>query len=451
MPPALQPDHLPFRSGTPGQAKVGFAVYATRPIVSISIDASDSQLKASDGEALALAATTALEKRRPLVAEISASGTDIDEGVAAIHGWGHAARAVVRCSGVVPVVIAVDGPVVVGPALLLGLADILIMTSDSYAFVSGPQMVRQFTGEVMSNAELGGAAMHERTSGLASLVVDDMDLLRPTVAELLAYLPSHNDELAPLSPSGDPVDRPIPELDDIIPASATGSYDVRHIVETIVDIGTFVELRGAFAPNLVTGFAFIDGRSVGIVANQPQALAGTLDIAASQKGGRFVALCDAFNVPLVTLVDTSGFYPGKDLEWRGMIRYGAQMAFAYARATVPRVNLTLRKSYGGAYIVMDSKYMGNDLAFAWPTAEIAVMGAKGAVEILHRRSSPEDRVALERAYEDRLLNPYIAAERGSVDRIIKPADTRRELAAALERLASKRERLPHRRHDNTPL
>jgi acetyl-CoA carboxylase carboxyltransferase component len=252
-------------------------------------------------------------------------------------------------------------------------------------------------------------------------------------------------------PTDDPADRATPDLADLMPATATGSYDVRDVVSHIVDDGEYLELKAAWAPNLVTILGSIDGRPIGVVANQPQALAGTLDIAASQKGGRFVAMCDAFNLPLVTLVDTSGFYPGKDLEWRGMIRYGAQMAFAYARATVPRVNVTLRKSYGGAYIVMDSKYMGNDLAFAWPSAEIAVMGAKGAVEILHRRLDPDERLEREREYEERLLNPYIAAARGSVDAVISPAETRLTLARALDILSSKREPLPRRRHDNTPL
>jgi acetyl-CoA carboxylase carboxyltransferase component len=215
--------------------------------------------------------------------------------------------------------------------------------------------------------------------------------------------------------------------------------------------GEVLELRAAWAPNLVTAFGSIDGRPVGFVANQPSALAGTLDIQASQKGARFVAFCDAFNISLVTLVDTPGFYPGKDLEWRGMIRHGAQLAFAYARATVPRVNVTLRKSYGGAYIVMDSKRMGNDIALAWPSAEIAVMGAKGAVEILHRRATLDERGRLERAYEARLLNPYIAAERGFIDAVIDPADTRRDLADALAALDDKREDIAPRGHDNTPL
>ena len=247
------------------------------------------------------------------------------------------------------------------------------------------------------------------------------------------------------------MDRPTPEAGDLVPDTATGSYDVRDVLACVVDDGHLLEPRAQWAPNLVTAFASIGGRPVGLIANQPQSVAGTLDIAASQKGARFVSFCDAFNLPLVTFVDTSGFYPGKDLEWRGMIRYGAQMAFAYARATVPRVCLTLRKSYGGAYIVMDSRYMGNDIMLAWPSAEIAVMGAKGAVEILHRQADESERADLVAAYEERLLNPYIAAERGSVDRVIDPAHTRSELAAALDVLAGKRERIPRRRHDNTPL
>jgi propionyl-CoA carboxylase beta chain len=249
----------------------------------------------------------------------------------------------------------------------------------------------------------------------------------------------------------DAVDRETPDLRRILPSSVSGSYDVRTVIASIADDGAVLEARAGWAANLVTAFATIGGRPVGFVANQPQNLAGTLDIPASQKGARFVAFCDAFNLPLVTLVDTPGFYPGKDLEWRGMIRKGAQLAFAYARATVPRVCLTLRKSYGGAYIVMDSKRMGNDLAYAWPSAEIAVMGAKGAVEILHRGISDDERAELESEYEDRLLNPYIAAERGSIDGVIDPIETRIVVARALEILETKRERLRARKHDNMPL
>jgi len=357
----------------------------------------------------------------------------------------------IKCSGIVPTVLVATGPVVSGPALMLGLADLAIMFEDAYAFVSGPTMVEQFTGLPVDHDDLGGAAIHATRSGVVTSVVPDENAAMDLVAELLSYLPASNSELAPFRPTNDSPTRSCPELREIVPTSASGSYDVRHVLEAIADDNVLTELRPQWASNLVTAFANVGGHSVGIVANQPQNLAGTLDIAASQKGARFVGLCDAFNVPLLTFVDTPGFQPGKDLEWRGMIRHGAQLAFAYARATVPRISVTLRKSYGGAYIVMDSKTMGNDLAMAWPSAEIAVMGAKGAVEILHRTATVDERAEIESDYEARLLNPYVAAERGSVDMVIDPADTRIEIAEALDLLASKRERLPRRRHDNSPL
>ena len=423
-----------------------------RRVVVVDIAGEDrGALRPADGENLAIAARTARDQRLPLVCFVESSGAAIDEGVGAVHGWGTAAREFVACSGVVPTIFCVTGPTVSGPALLLGLADLVVMITDTYAFVSGTHMVRQFTGEELSNEGLGGASMHERTSGVAHFTVADRAEAEDLISELLSFLPDHTDQIPTGWPCSDSVNRPTPEAGDLIPETPTGSYDVRDVLACVVDDGHLLEPRAQWAPNLVTAFASIGGRPVGLVANQPQSVAGTLDIAASQKGGRFVSFCDAFNLPLVTFVDTSGFYPGKDLEWRGMIRYGAQMAFAYARATVPRVCLTLRKSYGGAYIVMDSRYMGNDLMLAWPTAEIAVMGAKGAVEILHRQADEAEREDLVAAYEERLLNPYIAAERGSVDRVIEPADTRSELAAALDVLSGKRERLPCRRHDNTPL
>ena len=423
-----------------------------RSVVVVDIAGEDrGALRPADGENLAIAARTARDQRLPLVCFVESSGAAIDEGVGAVHGWGTAAREFVACSGVVPTIFCVTGPTVSGPALLLGLADLVVMITDTYAFVSGTHMVRQFTGEELSTEGLGGASLHERTSGVAHFTAADRAEAEDLISELLSFLPDHTDQVPTGWPCSDPVDRPTPEAGDLIPETPTGSYDVRDVLACVVDDGHLLEPRAQWAPNLVTAFASIGGRPVGLVANQPQSVAGTLDIAASQKGGRFVSFCDAFNLPLVTFVDTSGFYPGKDLEWRGMIRYGAQMAFAYARATVPRVCLTLRKSYGGAYIVMDSRYMGNDLMLAWPTAEIAVMGAKGAVEILHRQADEAEREDLVAAYEERLLNPYIAAERGSVDRVIEPADTRSELAAALDVLSGKRERLPRRRHDNTPL
>jgi propionyl-CoA carboxylase beta chain len=271
------------------------------------------------------------------------------------------------------------------------------------------------------------------------------------VGALLAYLPGSVDDEPPRWDTDDPVDRSCPEAGALIPPQSTGSYDVRQVAVAVADAESLLEIRERWAPNVVTAFATIGGRPVGIVANQPLALAGTLDIAASQKAAKFVGLCDAFNLPIVTMVDTPGFYPGKDLEWRGMIRHGAQLVHAYARATVPRICVILRKSYGGAYIVMDSKAMGNDLCLAWPWAELAVMGAGQAAAILQRRATPEERAAFEADYAERLLNPYVAAERGYIDAVVEPADTRRQIARALDALADKRETLVTRKHGNEPL
>ena len=413
-------------------------------------DHANVALTSLDADLIGDGARRALDLGIPFVCEFRANGPAAEEELAVTFAVGHAARSR-TCSGRVPLIAILDGDAVAGPALLLGLFDFVITVTGSHAFVSGPAVINEFTGIDIDRTALGrpGALIGE--AGIASFLVADLDDAHALVDELLEFLPSNNQATPPLLPTSDPIDRPVPEAGEILPETPMGAYDVRDIASTIADDGHFVELRANFAPNLVTGFAAIGGIAVGIVANQPMAIAGTLDIPSSQKGGRFVAFCDAFNLPLVTLVDTSGFYPGKDLEWRGMIRYGAQLAFAYARATVPRINVTLRKSYGGAYIVMDSKNMGNDLAFAWPTAEIAVMGAKGAIEILHRKADETERADLEAAYEERLLNPFIAAERGTVDSVITPERTRAEVGAALRLLASKREVLPRRRHDNTPL
>jgi acetyl-CoA carboxylase carboxyltransferase component len=442
-----------LRSRVPGAASAEVGEIDGRPVVSVEIHGGDRQgaLAESDGDTIAAAARMAWQQRVPIVATIASSGADITEGLSALVGWGRAAHDLVRCSGVVPIIVVVTGPAVSGPALLLGLADVVIMTPDAYAFVSGPRMVTEFTGVPITPSELGGTGPHSRSSGVVSLVAADADDARDLAAAVLSLLPTHTDELPPRLDTDDPPDRPTPELAEVVPASATGSYDVRTVARSIVDDGDLLELRATWAANIVTALGTIDGHPVGIVANQPQTLAGTLDISASQKGARFVAWCDAFSVPLLTVVDTPGFSPGKDQEWRGMIRHGAQLAFAYARATVPRVCLTLRKSYGGAYIVMDCKTMGNDLSLAWPSAEIAVMGAKGAAEILQRRATPEERAAAEADYEERLLNPWRAAERGLIDAVIDPADTRREVAAAFQVLRSKREQLRPRAHDNTPL
>ena len=444
---------IALRAGVPSIVRVATRTIDERPVVWVDVDASDRQgaLSSASSEQIAAGAAFALHQRVPLVVVVRSSGADISEGIAALHGWGHAARALANCSGIVPMVMIVDGPAVSGPALLLGLADLVVMTEASYAFVSGPTMVAEFTGVLVDHDELGGAVTHARYTGAASMVAADLAAAEEMVAGLLAYLPAHNDEEPPLWPTDDPVDRDTTAAGALIPTSSTGSYDVRDVMRELVDDGEMLELRGRWATNVVTAFATVGGMPVGIVANQPISLAGTLDIPASQKAARFVAFCDAFNLPIITLVDTPGFYPGKDLEWRGMIRHGAQLVFAYGRATVPRICVILRKSYGGAYIVMDSKTMGNDLCIAWPWAELAVMGAGQAAAILQRRATPDERAAFEADYTERLLNPYIAAERGFVDAVVEPAQTRAVIGHALTILVDKRERLQARPHDNTPL
>ncbi len=424
-----------------------------RSVVVVRIDNSRRRgaLAPIDGENIAEAARMALDKRLPLLLFMTSSGADANEGVAALHGWGIAARVLTRCSGTVPIIAIVEGGAVSGSALLIGLADVVIMTRDAYAFVSGPIGVRQLTGVRINNTDLGGADTHDRSTGVAHAITDTAEEAEAFAASLLALLPNHTDELPPFNRTDDPVGRATDECETILPQSPSGGYDIRDLAATIVDDGELLELRAGWAQNMVTALATIGGNTVGIVANQPLSMAGTLDIAASQKGARFVAFCDAFNIPLLTLVDTPGFYPGKDLEWRGMIRHGAQMAFAYARASVPRVSLVVRKSYGGAFIVMDSKTMGNDVNIAWPTAEIAVMGARQAAEILARREDEAGKDAFVVDYEQRYLNPWVAAERGFVDMVIEPSESRSIIAEAFDLLRSKREVLQERRHDNTPL
>ncbi len=444
-----------LRACVPGatSARVETLPVTGRRVVAVRVDPGHRRgaLSAQDSATLAEAARAALRQRIPLLVVIASSGADVFEGVASLHGWGGAALALTECSGVIPVVFIAVGMALSGPALLLGLADAVIMTPEAVAYVSGPAAVTAWTGQRLEPAELGGVGVHSRTSGVASLTAADTDAAVELAAALLDHLPDHADALPERAESADPPSRTAPELRDLIPASPTGSYDVRQVVRAVADDGELLELRAAWAPQLVTALTRIDGWPVGVVANQPQAMAGTLDIAASQKGARFVALCDAFNVPLLTLVDTPGFMPGKDLEWRGMIRHGAQLVHSYAEAQVPRVCLVLRKAFGGAYIVMDSKGMANDLCLAWPSAQIAVMGASGAVAILHRREDTATQAELALAYEDDYLNPYVAAARGYVDRVIDPAETRPVVAAALSLLASKRERLISRKHGNGPL
>ena len=446
------PPILRLRGMAPGTVASAVEVVGGRPVVLARCrpGSRGGALSEVAGRTLAAAATEAADTGLPLVVVIASGGADVVEGVAALQGWGLAAAAVARCSGRVPVLMAVTGPAVSGQALLLGLADVVCLAGTATAYVSGPAMVEEMTGVRLSPGDLGGPEVHRRHSGLAALTVADEDAALEALGDVLAYLPDTCDELPPQWATDDPPDRACPGLATLLPASSTGAYDVRAVAAEVGDAGSFLELWAEWAQNLVVGLSTFEGHPVGVVANQPSALAGTLDIPASQKGARFVDLCDAFNLPLLTLVDTPGFFPGKDLEWRGMIRHGGQLAFTYARASVPRVSVILRKAYGGAYIVMDCRSMGNDLAFAWPSAEIAVMGAKGAVEILHRRSSPDERAAAEAAYAGDLLTPYVAAERGYVDQVIDPVDTRAVVCTALATLRSKLDGLVARKHDSMP-
>lgn len=437
--------------GRAGVALVALDALSGREVVDVAIG--HEQLGAdgpTDGCTVATGAHLALDLRRPLVLHIADLGLDPAHGIAALHGWGQAAAALAACSGVVPIVATLDGPATGGLALLLGLADFVVMTPEAVAHVASPSAVEGMTGLATDPETLGSAGVHLRTTGLAAIIAE-ADGLDAMVAALLAFLPDHCEAEPPEWPTADPADRATPEAGAIVPSSATGGYDVRDVARSLADDGDILEVGASFAPNLVTAYATIGGRPVGIVANQPVALAGTLDIAASQKGARFVGLCDAFNVPLVSLVDTPGFQPGKDQEWRGMIRHGAKLAFAYAAATVPRICVVLRKAYGGAYIVMDCKTMGNDVCLAWPTAEIAVMGAAGAVEILHRSEPPDAKEKLAADYAAAFLNPDVAARRGYVDEVIDPAATRARVALALRSLRTKRRPLPHRPHDNRPI
>ncbi|HEY8526783.1 MAG TPA: carboxyl transferase domain-containing protein [Acidimicrobiales bacterium] len=451
---------MPVATGRPGAVGAGLGLVPgldlDRPVAWFQGTAT-----AVDTDVVRRTIRAGIEAGLPVVGIVTGAGVDRRTDLAGLHGWGSVARALADASGLVPTVLVVDGPCLGGPALALGLADVVVMTERSVAFLNGPSTSARFTGIAELDADLlGGAWIHHSRSGIADLVARDLDAALVQVAELLDHLPPNNQEPPPTVTPTDPVDRPCDRAARAVPADGRASYDVRWVIEDIVDDGAFLELQARFGSCIVTGFARVGGMPVGVVANQPSQLAGAIDIEGSKKGARFVRLCDAFNVPLVTLVDTPGFRPGRDQEWRGMIRHGAKLAFAYAEATVPRVGVVLRKAYGGAFIVMDCKSMGNDCALAWPSAEVAVMGAKGAVEILHRRelAALEDeekrekrRLELEAEYEAVHLSPTMAADRGYIDEVIDPVHTRMAVAGALAALVAKRERLRPRRHENIPL
>jgi acetyl-CoA carboxylase carboxyltransferase component len=414
----------------------------------------------AEGEVMERLVRTACAAGIPIVGVFRMAFAEAHEGIASLHAWGRVARALADASGVVPIVLAVAGPCTGGSALLLGLADVVVFTSGAFAYISGPRTVAAFTSVAVDEVTLGGAAAHARGTGLASLVVEDEEKAVTALCDVLSYLPANNLELAPTHPTADDPGRPCRRAADCVPASASSCYDAREVIADVVDDGSFLELSASFAPNLVVGFARLDGHAVGVLANQSSHMAGTLDIQGSQKGARFVQRCDAFNIPIVTFVDTPGYRPGKDLEWRGLIRHGAQLVHAYAAATVPRLAVILRKAYGGGYIVMDSRGVGNDYCAAWPDAEIAVMGAASAVAVLHRQrlasiADPVERAAeravLEAVYHKQYCTPEVAAERGFVDEVVDPLETRSALIGGLRALRTKRETLVRRRHANEPL
>ncbi|MFI6625571.1 acyl-CoA carboxylase subunit beta [Streptomyces sp. NPDC050528] len=394
----------------------------------------------------------------PLVSLNDGAGARIQEGVVALAGYGGIFRRNTRASGVIPQVSVMLGPCAGGAAYSPALTDFVFMVRDTaQMFITGPDVIQAVTGEQVGQNALGGADVHAGTSGVCHFAYDDEETCLEEVRYLLSLLPQNNREHPPVTASADPADRRCEALLDLVPADGNRPYDVTRVIEEIVDDGEYLEVHELWARNIVCALARLDGRVVGIVANQPQVLAGVLDIEASEKAARFVQMCDAFNVPLVTLLDVPGFLPGVDQEHDGIIRHGAKLLYAYCNATVPRISLVLRKAYGGAYIVMDSQSTGADLTYAWPTNEIAVMGAEGAANVIFRREiaaagDPDAvRARLVKEYKAELMHPYYAAERGLVDDVIDPADTREVLTRSLAMLHTKHVDLPVRKHGNPPV
>ncbi|HSD28097.1 MAG TPA: carboxyl transferase domain-containing protein [Vicinamibacteria bacterium] len=400
----------------------------------------------------------AVKMGAPVVGLNDSGGARIQEGVASLGGYAEIFLRNTLASGVIPQVSAIMGPCAGGAVYSPAITDFNVMVKDtSYMFVTGPDVIRTVTHEEVTKEELGGAVTHNSRSGVAHFAVEDDRACLALIRDLLSYFPSNNLEEAPFRETGDPPDREDASLDGLVPADPAKPYDMRQVVLAVVDERRFLEVHEHFAPNLVVGFARFAGRSVGIVANQPAHLAGCLDIDASVKGARFVRFCDAFNIPLVTFEDVPGFLPGTGQEYGGIIRHGAKLLYAFAEATVPKVTVITRKAYGGAYCVMSSKHIRTDVNYAWPQAEIAVMGPEGAVGVLYRKelAAAKDAAALRRQkvaeFREKFANPYVAADRGFVDEVIEPRRTRRKIVAGLEMARSKRDKNPPKKHGNIPL
>lgn len=412
------------------------------------------------GEKICKVMDLALKTGVPIIGLNDSGGARIQEGVVSLGLYAEIFKRNTHASGVIPQISLILGPNAGGAVYSPALTDFVIMVDKtSHMFITGPDVIKTVTGEEVEFEDLGGARTHNTKSGVAHYMAHDEDDAFDYVKTLLSYLPSNNmDEVPTIDVDSDmEVNEHDRELDSVIPDSPNQPYDMHKIIETILDDDDFLETQPLFAPNIITGFGRVDGHPVGVVANQPMQFAGTLDIDASEKAARFVRTCDAFNIPVLTFVDVPGFLPGTDQEWQGIIRRGAKLLYAYAEATVPLITVITRKAYGGAYDVMGSKHLGADLNLAWPTAQIAVMGASGAVNILYRKEIAEaadpdaERVRLMAEYDDKFANPYLAAERGYVDRVIYPHETRVMIIRGLRALKGKRQTLPPKKHGNIPL
>ena len=400
----------------------------------------------------------ALNTGAPMIGLIDSGGARIQEGIDSLSGYSDIFLRNVRASGVIPQISAVFGPAAGGASYSPALTDFVLMVRGTgQLYITGPDVIKAVTGEEITHEDLGGAESHASKSGVAHFAAESEEECMDQIRRLLSFLPQNNMEESPRGQGADDQDSTDQTLADLIPDNPNQAYDMTEIIRRIVDGGEFFQVHELYARNVVVGYARMDGRAVGIVANQPEVMAGVLDINASAKAARFVRFCDAFNIPIVTLIDVPGFMPGSSQEHSGIIRHGAKLIYAYAEATVPKISVLTRKAYGGAYIVMSSKGLKGDINYAWPTGELAVMGAGGAVNIIHRNQlkdadDPEQlRAELVKEYEDRLINPYVAAGRGLIDDVIDPSETRQKVIRALAMLDNKREVLPPKKHGSIPL
>ncbi|MAM26010.1 MAG: methylmalonyl-CoA carboxyltransferase [Rhodobacteraceae bacterium] len=396
----------------------------------------------------------AVQNGAPVIGINDSGGARIQEGVASLAGYAEVFQRNIEASGVIPQISVIMGPCAGGAVYSPAMTDFIFMVKDtSYMFVTGPDVVKTVTNEVVTAEELGGASTHTRKSSVADAAFENDVEALAEVRRLVDFLPANNRAKPPVRPFFDDPERIEPSLDTLVPANANTPYDMKELILKLGDEGDFYEIQENFAKNIVTGFIRIEGRTVGVVANQPMVLAGCLDIDSSRKAARFVRFCDAFEIPILTLVDVPGFLPGTSQEFGGVIKHGAKLLFAYGEATVPMVTVITRKAYGGAYDVMASKHLRSDFNYAWPTAEVAVMGAKGATEIIHRKDLGDaEKIAQHtKDYEDRFANPFVAAERGFIDEVIQPRTTRKRVARAFASLRNKKVQTPWKKHDNIPL